>query len=66
MRTPSKERGCQGKTDLGRSYKKQADAFALKYGKQFGVYKCPHCGGVHMTTKLHKKDAYPDLLYITK
>jgi hypothetical protein len=61
----SKQRGCQGKAKLGRDYKEAADKFALKHGKYFGVYECPHCGCKHLTTKLHKKDEYPDLVYIT-
>ena len=65
MKECSKERGCQGKTNLGRSYRKQADNLSLKHGKQYGVYACPHCGGHHLTTKLHKKDEYRELLYIT-
>lgn len=65
MKTPSKERGCEGKLKLGDSYAKQADKLAVKHGKQYGVYECPHCGGAHLTTKLQNKDNYPLLLHVT-
>lgn len=64
-RIPSEERGCEGKANLGRSFVKSADRLAAKHGKQFGVYKCPHCGGAHITTKLYKADQYAPLLYVT-
>jgi len=35
-RTPSIERGCDGKTNLGRHYAKQADKLAAKHGKNMG------------------------------
>ena len=66
MNKPSKERGCEGKTNLGRSYMKQADAFNFKHNKQYGVYRCPHCDGTHLTTKLGNTDQYEELLYMTK
>ena len=63
--SPSKERGCDGKSNLGRAYVRRADKLAAIHGKQYGVYRCPHCGGTHTTTKLHKADMYPPLLYVT-
>ena len=66
MKIPSKQRGCDGKTNLGHShYQRTADKFALKYGKRYGVYKCPHCGGTHLTTILTKPKGFPKLIYIT-
>jgi len=65
MKECSKERGCQGKTNLGASYERYAEMLALKHGKIYGVYYCPHCGGTHVTTKLHKHGDYPSLLYVT-
>jgi len=65
MRTPSKERGCDGKANLGRDYRKQADKFAAKHGKAYGVYACPHCGGFHATTKTENAALYGGLLYVT-
>lgn len=65
MKQPSLERGCSGKSNLGRSYVKQADRFSRKHGKQYGVYRCPHCGGAHLTTKLDNADQYQPLLHIT-
>jgi hypothetical protein len=62
---PSKQRGCEGKANLGRSYVKQADKMSIKHGKQYGVYRCPHCEGTHLTTKLDKADKYAELLYRT-
>jgi hypothetical protein len=64
-KTPSTERGCHGKANLGRSYAKQADKLAQKHGKTYGVYRCPHCGGTHLTTKLEKADQYPPLLHVS-
>ena len=63
-RIPSEERGCTGKIDLGRKYEKQADRMARKHGKRFGVYRCPHCQGVHLTTKLDRAGEYEPLLYL--
>jgi len=65
MKTPSLERGCIGKSNLGRSYKIQADRLSEKHGKKFGVYQCVHCLGFHVTTKIENKDLYAPLLYIT-
>lgn len=65
-REPSKERGCDGKTNLGSQYQKQADRLAKKHGKRFGVYRCPHCSGTHLTTKLEKASQYEELLHTTK
>jgi len=66
VRLPSAERGCKGKTNLGRSYAKQADKLAAKHGKKYGVYRCPHCGGTHLTTKLDKPESYAPLIHISK
>lgn len=65
MKECSKERGCDGKMLLGKSYMKQADKLAEKHDKRYGVYICPHCGGRHLTTKLSKREQYAPLLYIT-
>ena len=62
MRTPSKERGCKGKTNLGRDYVRHADRFSRMHGKRYGVYRCPHCGG---TPKIDKQTEYPPFLYVT-
>jgi hypothetical protein len=32
-RTPSRERGCQGKANIGRRYQQQADRMAVRHGK---------------------------------
>jgi hypothetical protein len=66
VRLPSVERGCEGKTNLGRSYAKQADKLATKHGKKYGVYRCPHCGGTHLTTKLDKSESYAPLVHISE
>ena len=66
LRTPSQERGCTGKTNLGRNYVVQANRLAKKHGKKFGVYRCPHCGGTHITTKLQNAELYSALLYTTE
>lgn len=66
IRTPSVERGCSGKANLGRGYIKQADRLSHKHGKRFGVYSCPHCEGTHITTKIEKAGEYAPLLYVTK
>jgi hypothetical protein len=65
MKQHSEERGCEGKTNLGRSFKKQADRLSKKHGKQYGVYQCIYCGGYHLTTKLENAVLYKELLYIT-
>jgi hypothetical protein len=65
LRQPSKERGCDGKTNLGRKYEKAADKLAAKHNKRYGVYRCPYCDGTHLTTKLEKSDQYEPLLYVT-
>ena len=62
---PSYERGCQGKADLGRSFVRQSERISRKRNKRYGVYRCPHCGGTHLTTKLEKRGQYPPLLHIT-
>ena len=61
----SKDRGCDGKANLGRTYAKQADKMARRHGKAYGVYRCPHCGGTHLTTKLANACRYAALLYVT-
>ena len=63
---PSVERGCYGKADLGRFYVKQADKLASKHGKKYGVYRCPHCGGTHLTTKFEKSKSYAPLIHISE
>jgi len=66
-REPSFVRGCLGKANLGRNFVRQADRLGRKRNKRYGVYRCPHCGGAHLTTKLDKQDQYMfPLLYITK
>ena len=67
MKECSKERGCKGKANAGSfvSAVKFAEKLKTRYGKDYGVYRCPHCGGTHLTTKLHKKDEYRELLYTT-
>ena len=65
FKIPSPERGCSGKSNLGRQYIKQADKLSAKYGKQYGVYHCPHCGGYHVTTKLQNAHLYAPLIYVT-
>ncbi len=63
---PSKERGCDGKANLGREYVKQSSRLSRKHDKSYGVYRCPHCGGTHLTTKLDIAAKYFDsLLYIS-
>ena len=65
MKTPSKERGCDGKANIGSSYERTAEMLAHKHSKRYGVYGCPHCGGHHLTTKLYKRGEYAPLLYVT-
>lgn len=65
-RTPSIERGCDGKANLGRNYTRAAERLANKHGKTYGVYRCPHCNGAHLTTKLENADEYEPLLYVTR
>ena len=65
MKSPSKERGCDGKANIGSSYERAAEILAHKHGKRYGVYRCPHCGGHHLTTKLDKRGEYAPLLYVT-
>jgi len=65
MKEPSKERGCNGKVNVGRAYRLFADSMAEKHGKRYGAYKCPHCGGIHLTTKLQNREKYAPLLYVT-
>ena len=63
----SLERGCTGKANLGRNYAKSADRTAKKHGKTYGVYRCPHCQGTHLTTKLETAEKYFEpLIYKTK
>jgi len=66
LHIPSKERGCQGKTKLGRRYKHEADKLSAKWKKRYGVYRCPHCGDAHLTTKFRKSAEYQtEMLYTT-
>lgn len=68
MKECSKERGCQGKVNLGSNGVvaiQYAEKLKTKYGKDYGVYKCPHCGGHHLTTKLKNRDEYAPLIYST-
>lgn len=65
-RLPSAERGCAGKINLGRAYAPQADKLAAKHSKKYGVYRCPHCAGAHLTTKLDNAANYAPLLHVTK
>ena len=63
---PSLERGCTGKANLGSSYEKQADHFAAKHHKTYGVYRCLHCQGTHLTTKIEIAEKYFEpLIYKT-
>lgn len=66
VRLPSMERGCSGKANLGRSYAKQADKLAAKHGKKYGVYRCPYCGGAHLTTKFDNRENYAPLIHISE
>ena len=62
---PSVERGCKGKANLGRKYVKQAERMSAKHGKRYGVYRCPHCRGAHLTTKIENAEQYfAPLLYV--
>lgn len=64
---PSREHGCTGKANLGSNYEKQAEQFAAKYGKTYGVYRCPHCQGTHLTTHPSIAAKYFEaLIYTTK
>jgi len=67
VRLPSKERGCDGKIDISGKYTRKVDSFSRKHGKPFGAYRCPHCNGVHMTSKLtaEKRKQYGPLLYVS-
>jgi len=63
---PSLERGCIRKAKLGRHYQKEADKLSKKRGKQYMVYRCPHCGNAHLTTQIRKRFAYrTEILYMT-
>ena len=48
-----------------RRYQQQADRMAVRHGKRYGVYHCPHCDGFHLTTKLNNAHFYEPLLYVT-
>lgn len=65
VRIPSSARGCDGKANLGRHYARHAERLTAKHGKRYGVYRCPHCGGTHLTTKLENAERYAPLLYVT-
>ena len=63
---PSIEHGCYGKVNLGRKYAKSADRLSKKHGKQYGVYRCPHCNGTHLTTRIENASLYLNpLLHLT-
>lgn len=63
---PSKERGCDFKIDLGRNFAKEADKLSRKWKKKYAVYRCPHCGKTHLTTKTRNPDKYDtEILHIT-
>jgi len=67
MKQCSKERGCDGKTNLGSS-EGSAIASAIrmseKHKKAYLVYKCPHCNGHHLTAKIENKNNYANPVYI--
>jgi hypothetical protein len=65
MKNPSKERGCDGKTRLGRSYINYVNKLKRSHGRDYGVYRCPHCQGHHLTTRLENSDQYEPLIYRT-
>ena len=63
---PSKERGCEGKINFGWDYIERSNHLSKKHGKRYGAYKCPHCLGIHLTTKIDKAGEYKlPLLYVT-
>ena len=38
---------------------------STKHGKRYGVYRCPHCNGTHLTTKIEISELYFEpLLYV--
>jgi hypothetical protein len=65
MKTCSKERGCTPKINLGENYVKRADKLSEKHNKRYGVYRCPHCKGTHLTKKLGKTLLYAAVIHIT-
>jgi len=69
MKKCTKENGCDGKVGLGNNLAEAivyAERLKKKFGKEYGIYRCPHCGGTHLTTKLFKQAEYPPLLYVTR
>ena len=63
---PSKERGCNGKIKLGSlTYIAEATKLGKKHSKRYGVYNCPHCKGIHLTTNLTNSKEYAAFLFIT-
>jgi hypothetical protein len=50
---------------LSESPHRKAQELAKKHGKDFGVYRCPHCDCYHLTSKLDKQDQYSQLEYQT-
>lgn len=67
MKQPSKERGCDGKAGINKIDAIQwSERLKTKFGKDYGVYLCPHCGRHHLTTTLQNRDNYAPLLYVTK
>ena len=65
-RQPSAARGCLGKANLGSDYVDYVNSLTERYGKVYGIYACPHCGGTHATTKLENAGNYAELLYVSK
>lgn len=68
MKECSQERGCRWKANLGSNVAtaaQYAEKLKTKHGKDYGVYKCPHCEGHHLTTKLQNADKYKELVYTT-
>jgi hypothetical protein len=65
MKEPSRQRGCEGKTNLEGYYKEASEKFAKIHNKTYHVYRCPHCEGTHMTTKPLEDGAYKSVFYTT-
>lgn len=67
QRQCSVERGCRNKIWISRkNYRSDANRMAKKHGKQYGVYECPHCKRLHLTTKVDLDGQWTTpLIYIT-
>ena len=65
MKEPSRERGCDGKINLGRRYVKQSNKMSAKHDKPYVVYRCPHCNGTHLSTKVENVKRYHEVLYLS-